>query len=145
VEARKPPGHERKFLDGYPRNATAYLSGRNASICTKSAPGRWATRRVGPTKRLLRRLLIDPGRQRYSLLATMRVIELGQQGAGKNQLEPQMVLTQGRDRVSGERRARDWLQRSARQSVRCQAAPNALETAYDYVLFIARRHAGSLA
>lgn len=100
VGARKPVGYNRDFLDTYRPNDSAYLSEtervRLESVGTPSAgmqpAGTYA-------KQILNRLLIDLSwnssrleGNTYSLLDTKRLIDFGEQAAGKQQVEAQMIL-----------------------------------------------------
>lgn len=100
VGARKPVGYNRNFLDAYRPNATAYLSPKEREhlrrIGTPQAPEQPAGTYA---RQILSRLLIDLSwnssrleGNTYSLLDTKRLIDLGKQAEGKNQIEAQMIL-----------------------------------------------------
>ena len=100
LEARKHAGYERKFLDGYRPNATAYLSAKERDHLRKIGTPQTGEQPAGTyAKQILSRLLIDLSwnssrleGNTYSLLDTKRLIDLGQQAEGKDQLEAQMIL-----------------------------------------------------
>jgi len=100
VEARKPVGYNREFLDTYRPNARPYLSTKErahlreigARHATADAAGTYA-------KQILSRLLIDLSwnssrleGNTYSLLDTKRLIEFGEEAAGRDRLEAQMIM-----------------------------------------------------
>ncbi len=100
LQARKPVGYQRDFLEAYQPNVTAYLS----------APLRRQLHNMGKTTRInepagtysraiLNRLLIDLSwasshleGNTYSRLDTMALIEHGQIATGKEAIETQMIL-----------------------------------------------------
>ncbi len=100
LQARKPVGYQRDFLDAYQPNTTAYLS----------APLRRQLHNMGKTTRMreaagtysraiLNRLLIDLSwasshleGNTYSRLDTVELIERGRTAAGKGAIETQMIL-----------------------------------------------------
>jgi hypothetical protein len=98
--ARKPVGYERKFLDAYRPNATAYLSAKERAHLRKIGTPQASEQPAGTyAKQILSRLLIDLSwnssrleGNTYSLLDTKRLIDLGQQAEGKDQIEAQMIL-----------------------------------------------------
>jgi Fic family protein len=98
--ARKPVGYDRKFLDAYRPNETAYLSAKErAHLRTIGTPQAGEQPAGTYAKQILSRLLIDLSwnssrleGNTYSLLDTRRLIDLGQQAEGKDQLEAQMIL-----------------------------------------------------
>ena len=98
--ARKPVGYERKFLDAYRPNATAYLSAKERDHLRKIGTPLASDQPAGTyAKQILSRLLIDLSwnssrleGNTYSLLDTKRLIDLGQQAEGKDQIEAQMIL-----------------------------------------------------
>ena len=100
LEARKPVGYERKFLDAYRPNETAYLSAKERAHLRKIGTPQLGEQPAGTyAKQILSRLLIDLSwnssrleGNTYSLLDTKRLIDLGQQAEGKDQLEAQMIL-----------------------------------------------------
>ena len=100
LQARKPVGYQRDFLDAYQPNATHYLSqalrrhlhriGKTAQV---AAPAGTYSRAV------LNRLLVDLSwasshleGNTYSLLDTRELIEFGRVAAGKDAIETQMIL-----------------------------------------------------
>ncbi len=100
LQARKPVGYQRDFLDAYQPNVSAYLS----------APLRRQLHNMGKTSRLneaagtysraiLNRLLIDLSwasshleGNTYSRLDTVELIEHGRTATGKGAIETQMIL-----------------------------------------------------
>lgn len=100
LQARKPVGYQRDFLDAYQPNVSAYLS----------APLRRQLYNMGKTSRMsepagtysraiLNRLLIDLSwasshleGNTYSRLDTVALIELGRTATGKGAIETQMIL-----------------------------------------------------
>lgn len=100
LEARKPVGYERKFLDAYRPNETAYLSAKERAHLRKIGTPQLGEQPAGTyAKQILSRLLIDLSwnssrleGNTYSLLDTKRLIDLGQQAEGKDQIEAQMIL-----------------------------------------------------
>ncbi len=98
--ARKPAGYDRKFLDAYRPNETAYLSSKERAHLHAIGTPQTAAQPAGTyAKQILSRLLIDLSwnssrleGNTYSLLDTKRLIDLGQQAEGKDQLEAQMIL-----------------------------------------------------
>lgn len=100
LEARKPAGYDRKFLDRYRPNATAYLSAKEREHLRRVGTPQVGDQPAGTyAKQILTRLLIDLSwnssrleGNTYSLLDTKRLIDLGQQAEGKDQIEAQMIL-----------------------------------------------------
>jgi hypothetical protein len=98
--ARKPAGYDRKFLDAYRPNETAYFSAKERAHLRKIGTPQVGEQPAGTyAKQILSRLLIDLSwnssrleGNTYSLLDTKRLIDLGQQAEGKDQLEAQMIL-----------------------------------------------------
>jgi Fic family protein len=98
--ARKPVGYDRKFLDVYHPNATAYLSAKERAHLRKIGSPQTGEQPAGTyARQILSRLLIDLSwnssrleGNTYSLRDTKRLIDLGQQAEGKDQLEAQMIL-----------------------------------------------------
>lgn len=100
LQARKPVGYQREFLDAYQPNVSAYLS----------APLRRQLHNMGKTTRMrepagtysraiLNRLLIDLSwasshleGNTYSRLDTVALIEHGRMASGKGAIETQMIL-----------------------------------------------------
>lgn len=99
-EARTPIGYQRKFLDRYRPNTTAYLSVNECRHLRQIGTPRMGDQAAGTYARhILNRLLIDLSwnssrleGNTYSLLDTKRLIDLGQQAEGKDQVEAQMIL-----------------------------------------------------
>jgi hypothetical protein len=99
-QARKPAGYNRKFLDRYRPNSTWYLSEKERGHLRKIGTPQAAEQPAGTyAKQILSRLLIDLSwnssrleGNTYSLLDTRRLIDLGEQAEGKDQLEAQMIL-----------------------------------------------------
>ncbi|MFY9260123.1 MAG: Fic family protein [Gallionella sp.] len=100
IQYRKPVGYDRDFLEAYRPNETRYLT--LEIIAHLHNIGR-ATDRVQPAgtyaRDMLGRLLIDLSwassrleGNTYTRLDTQNLIELGQEAAGKNRIEAQMIL-----------------------------------------------------
>lgn len=100
IGARRPVGYNRAFLDTYEPGESFYLTVAERShlrvvgtpAITEQPAGTYA-------KQILSRLLIDLSwnssrleGNTYSLLDTRRLIELGKEADGKQQLEAQMIL-----------------------------------------------------
>lgn len=100
AEARKPVGYNREFLDSYRPNVSAYLSpAERAHLEDVGRPNRVPQPAGTYAKQILNRLLIDLSwnssrleGNTYSLLDTRRLIEFGEEAAGREQLEAQMIL-----------------------------------------------------
>ena len=100
IEARKPVGYRREFLDGYRPNVTAYLSAKEREHLMHIGGRPMEGQPAGTyARQILDRLLIDLSwassrleGNTYSLLETKRLIAFGQQADGKDQLEAQMIL-----------------------------------------------------
>lgn len=100
ITARNPVGYDRRFLDGYRPNVSAYLSAKErAHLASVGAPAPRDQAAGTYAKHLLNRLLIDLSwnssrleGNTYSLLDTRRLIAFGQAADGKRQLETQMIL-----------------------------------------------------
>jgi hypothetical protein len=100
VEARKPVGYERDFLDRYRPNIGAYLSEKErVHLKLVGTPLAGAQPAGTYAKRILNRLLIDLSwnssrleGNTYSLLDTKRLIDFGEEAQGKARLETQMIL-----------------------------------------------------
>lgn len=100
LEARKPVGYDRSFLDRYRPNVSFYLTERDrARLAAVGRPG-IAEQPAGTyARQILSRLLIDLAwnssrleGNTYSLLDTKRLIELGEEAEGRAHLEAQMIL-----------------------------------------------------
>ena len=97
---RKPVGYDRTFLDAYRPNATSYLTTNERKHLRKIGTPQVGEQPAGTyAKQILSRLLIDLSwnssrleGNTYSLLDTKRLIDLGQQAEGKDQLDAQMIL-----------------------------------------------------
>ncbi|KAB2912905.1 MAG: Fic family protein [Hyphomicrobiaceae bacterium] len=98
--ARRPVGYDRKFLDTYRPNKTAYLSSRERDHLRGIGTPPVGDQPAGTyAKQILSRLLIDLSwnssrleGNTYSLLDTKRLLDLGRQAEGKDQFEAQMIL-----------------------------------------------------
>jgi Fic family protein len=100
LEARKPVGYDRAFLDGYRPNASAYLSEKERTHLAQVGRPPIVEQPAGTyAKQILNRLLIDLAwnssrleGNTYSLLDTRRLIELGEEAKGHAHLDAQMIL-----------------------------------------------------
>ena len=100
VEARKPVGYKRDFLDGYRPNVSFYLSAEERARLAATGARQTADEAAGTyAKQILSRLLIDLSwnssrleGNTYSLLDTRRLIEFGEEAQGRDRLEAQMIL-----------------------------------------------------
>jgi hypothetical protein len=100
LEARKPVGYDRKFLDRYRPNASFYLTEQDRTHLAAVGRPQIAEQPAGTyAKQILSRLLIDLSwnssrleGNTYSLLDTKRLIELGEEAVGRAHLEAQMIL-----------------------------------------------------
>lgn len=99
-EARKPVGYDREFLDRYRPNTSFYLTEQDRRHLADVGRPQIAEQPAGTyAKQILSRLLIDLSwnssrleGNTYSLLDTKRLIELGEEAAGRAHLEAQMIL-----------------------------------------------------
>lgn len=99
-EARKPVGYDRKFLDRYRPNVSAYLTAQDRAHLAAVGRPQIVEQPAGTyAKQILSRLLIDLAwnssrleGNTYSLLDTKRLIELGEEAEGRAHLEAQMIL-----------------------------------------------------
>jgi hypothetical protein len=99
-EARKPVGYDRSFLESYRPNESFYLSPAERARLRELGTPRIAEQPAGTyARQILNRLLIDLSwnssrleGNTYSLLDTRRLIDLGEEAAGKGRLEAQMIL-----------------------------------------------------
>ena len=97
---RKAAGYNRQFLDGYRPNASFYLSEQERAHLVKVGTTTRAVEAAGTyAKQILDRLLIDLSwnssrleGNTYSLLDTRRLIEFGEEAAGRDRLEAQMII-----------------------------------------------------
>ena len=100
VQARIPTGYNQDFLRSYEPNKTQYLSATQVIELQKAGQVEDTVRPAGTYARnILNRLLIDLSwnssrleGNTYSLLETQRLIELGENAAGKDATEAQMIL-----------------------------------------------------
>jgi hypothetical protein len=100
IEARKPIGYDRKFLESYRPNVCAYLSEKERAHLKEIGTLATGEQPAGTyAKQILNRLLIDLSwnssrleGNTYSLLDTKRLIDFGEEAEGKEQLEAQMIL-----------------------------------------------------
>jgi len=100
IEARKPVGYNRAFLNAYRPNDTFYLSPAERKHLRAIGTPEIAEQPAGTyAKQILNRLLIDLSwnssrleGNTYSLLDTKRLIDLGQEAEGKDAREAQMIL-----------------------------------------------------
>jgi hypothetical protein len=100
IQARRPVGYNRKFLDKYRPNETYYLSESTRTHLFEIGKSPDGERPAGTyARQILNRLLIDlcwnssrlEGNT-YSLLETERLLELGKAPEGKDSMEAQMIL-----------------------------------------------------
>jgi hypothetical protein len=100
VNARKPVGYNREFLDSYRPNETFYLSEERRAHLAQVGKPNFEEQAAGTyAKQILTRLLIDLSwnssrleGNTYSLLDTTRLIELGEAAEGRDRLEAQMIV-----------------------------------------------------
>jgi len=100
VAARNPKGYERRLLDEYVPNRTAYVPDKLKGHLHKIGKPIVAERAAGTFARdILNRFLIDLSwsssrleGNTYTRLDTERLIEFGQEAAGKDAKETQMIL-----------------------------------------------------
>lgn len=100
AQKRKPVGYDRAFLDSYRPNESAYLSDKERGHLLKVGTVDTGDQPAGTyAKQILSRLLIDLSwnssrleGNTYSLLDTKRLIDFGEEAAGKERLEAQMIL-----------------------------------------------------
>ena len=100
LEARRPVGYDRKFLDQYRPNVSFYLTEQDRARLAAVGRPQIAEQPAGTyAKQILNRLLIDLAwnssrleGNTYSLLDTKRLIELGEEAEGRAHLEAQMIL-----------------------------------------------------
>lgn len=100
LNARKPVGYDRKFLDSYRPNETFYLTKEQRAHLAQVGKPNFDNQAAGTyAKQILNRLLIDLSwnssrleGNTYSLLDTTRLIELGEAAEGRDRLEAQMIV-----------------------------------------------------
>jgi hypothetical protein len=100
LQSRTPVGYERRFLDRYRPNHTAYLSEtERAHLREVGTPPSGAQSAGTYAKQILNRLLIDLSwnssrleGNTYTLLDTKRLIDFGEEAEGKEQVDAQMIL-----------------------------------------------------
>jgi len=100
IQARRPIGYNREFLDQYRPNETYYLSENLRSHLFEIGKFLDNERPAGTyAKQMLHRLLIDLSwnssrleGNTYSLLETERLLDLGEAAEGKDSMEAQMIL-----------------------------------------------------
>jgi hypothetical protein len=100
LNARKPVGYNREFLDSYRPNETFYLSEEQRAHLAQVGKPNFEEQAAGTyAKQILTRLLIDLSwnssrleGNTYSLLDTTRLIELGEAAEGRDRLEAQMIV-----------------------------------------------------
>jgi Fic/DOC family len=100
LNARKPVGYNREFLDSYRPNETFYLSPEQRAQLAQVGKPDFADQAAGTyAKQIMNRLLIDLSwnssrleGNTYSLLDTTRLIELGETAEGRDRLEAQMIV-----------------------------------------------------
>lgn len=100
VQARKPAGYNRDFLNSYRPNVSSYLSPEERVRLQKAGEPRAGDQPAGTyAKQILHRLLIDLSwnssrleGNTYSLLDTKRLIDFGHEAQGKGQFDAQMIL-----------------------------------------------------
>lgn len=100
LAARKPVGYDRQFLDSYRPNVRSYLSAAEREHLAKVGRPTLASEPAGTyAKQIFDRLLIDLSwnssrleGNTYSLLDTRRLIEFGEEAAGRDRLEAQMII-----------------------------------------------------
>jgi hypothetical protein len=98
--ARKPVGYNRAFLDSYRPNVSFYLLAEERAHLAKVGKPDFEAQPAGTyAKQILNRLLIDLSwnssrleGSAYSLLGTRRLIEFGEETAGRDRLEARMIL-----------------------------------------------------
>jgi len=100
LEARRPVGYDRRFLDAYRPNTSRYLSDEERAQLAAVGRQQIAEQTAGTfARQVLNRLLIDLAwnssrleGNTYSLLDTKRLIEFGQEAQGRAHGEAQMIL-----------------------------------------------------
>lgn len=100
VEARRPVGYDRAFLDGYRPTQSFYLPpGDRARLAAIGKPQIGVAPAGTYAKRILNRLLIDLAwnssrleGNTYSLLDARRLLDFGEEAEGRQHREAQMIL-----------------------------------------------------
>ena len=100
IQARRPVGYNREFLDTYRPNETYYLSEATRKHLFSIGKSPDSERPAGTyARQILDRLLIDLSwnssrleGNTYSLLETERLLGLGESPEGKDSMEAQMIL-----------------------------------------------------
>jgi hypothetical protein len=100
IQARRPVGYNREFLDKYNPNNTFYLSENTRKHLFEMGKSPDHERPAGTyARQIYNRLLIDLSwnssrleGNTYSLLETERLLELGETPEGKDNMESQMIL-----------------------------------------------------
>lgn len=98
--SRKAVGYDRQFLDRYRPNESFYLSEKERAHLAEKGKTSLALETAGTYARnILDRLLIDLSwnssrleGNTYSLLDTRRLIEFGEEAAGRDRVETQMII-----------------------------------------------------
>jgi DNA-binding transcriptional ArsR family regulator len=98
--ARKAAGYNREFLDSYRPNVSFYLSAQERAHLADVGRTRSGVEPAGTyARQILDRLLIDLSwnssrleGNTYSLLDTKRLIEFGEEAAGRDRVEAQMII-----------------------------------------------------
>jgi len=100
LQARRPVGYDRMFLDSYVPNRSAWLTAAERAHLRAVGTPQIAAQPAGTfARQILNRLLVELAwnssrleGNTYSLLDTRRLIEFGQAAEGKERLETQMIL-----------------------------------------------------
>ena len=100
VAKRKIVGYNRKFLDSYRPNETAYLTDGERGYLHELGAVPIGTQPAGTyARKILARLLIDLSwnssrleGNTYTLLDTKRLLDFGKEAEGKNRIDAQMIL-----------------------------------------------------
>ncbi|WP_420963909.1 Fic family protein [Brucella sp. IR073] len=100
LEARRPVGYDRNFLEHYRPNVSFYLTETERAHLASVGRPQIAEQPAGTyAKHILNRLLIDLAwnssrleGNTYSLLDTRRLIEFGEEAKGRAHLDAQMIL-----------------------------------------------------
>lgn len=100
LQARKPAGYNREFLDSYRPNSTFYLTADERAELARAGNPHIGVEAAGTyAKQILHRLLIDLSwnssrleGNTYSLLDTRRLIDFGEEAQGQDRLAAQMIV-----------------------------------------------------